>query len=200
MGPGCPNPTRPRCSRPAVTCSSTRPPCGRAGKWATTNVVVRTAFLQQHPATVQRFLQGLVDTLTYIQAQPAAAQAAFNTQLASLQGGKPLSSKVLSAAWKNLTFTADPLASTLQTQVDHGVAVGLLKPPSNLAGIYDLTLLNQVLAAEGQPQVSRAVTVVDPDRPPAVPPPRGARGGARRRVQGVWPGRGRRCPPSIASP
>ncbi len=40
------------------------------GKWATTNVVVRTAFLQQHPATVQRFLQGLVDTLKYIQTQP----------------------------------------------------------------------------------------------------------------------------------
>ena len=125
-----------------------------AGKWATTNVVVRTAFLQQHPATVERFLRGLVDTLSYIQAQPAAAQAAFNTQLASLQGGKPLSSKVLTAAWKDLTFTADPLASTLQTQVAHGVAVGLLKPPSNLAGIYNLTLLNQVLAAKGDPPVS----------------------------------------------
>ena len=124
------------------------------GKWATTNVVVRTAFLQQHPATVQRFLQGLVDSLKSIQTQPAAAQTAFNTQLASLQGGKPLSSKVLAQAWDNLTFTADPLASTLQTQVDHAVAVGLLKPPSNLAGIYDLTPLNKVLAADGQPQVN----------------------------------------------
>ena len=117
-------------------------------------MVVRTAFLQQHPATVQRFLQGLVDTLKYIKANPAAAQAAFNTQLGSLQGGKKLSTKVLSAAWHNLTFTADPLASTLQTQVDHAVAVGLLKPPSNLAGIYDLTPLNKVLAAAGQPQVT----------------------------------------------
>jgi NitT/TauT family transport system substrate-binding protein len=123
------------------------------GKWATTNVVVRTAFLQQHPATVQRFLRGLVDTLAYLQAQPTAAQASFNTQLATLQGGKPLSSKVLTAAWKDLTFTADPLASTLQTQVAHGVAVGLLKAPSNLAGIYDLTPLNQVLAAQGDPPV-----------------------------------------------
>ena len=42
----------------------------------------------------------------------------------------------------------------MQTQVDHGVAVGLLKTPSNLAGIYDLTPLNQVLAAAGQPAVS----------------------------------------------
>lgn len=124
------------------------------GKWATTNVVVRTSFLQQHPATVQRFLTGLVDTLKAIQSQPAAAQSAFNTQLAKLQGGKPLSSVVLTEAWNNLTFTADPLASTLQTQVQHGVAVGLLKAPSNLAGIYDLTLLNKVLAAAGEPPVS----------------------------------------------
>ncbi len=124
------------------------------GKWATTNVVVRTAFLHQHPATVQRFLQGLVETLNYIQAQPAAAQTAFNTHLAGLQGGKPLSAKVLTKAWNNLTFTADPLASTLQTQVDHGVAVGLLKAPSNLGGIYDLTPLNKVLAALGKGQVS----------------------------------------------
>ena len=124
------------------------------GKWATTNVVVRTAFLQAHPATVQRFLQGLVDTLKYIQANPTAAQAAFNKQLASLQGGKPLSDKVLTQAWSNLTFTVDPLASTLQTQVDHGVAVGLLKPPTNLRGIYDLTPLNQVLSSAGQPQVA----------------------------------------------
>ncbi len=124
------------------------------GKWATTNVVVRTAFLQQHPATVTRFLQGLVDTIKYIQSQPAAAQHAFNTELASLQGGKSLSTTLLTKAWADLSFTPDPLASTLQTQVAHGVAVGLLKQPANLAAIYDLAPLNQVLAAAGEPQVA----------------------------------------------
>ena len=72
------------------------------GKWATTNVVVRTAFLQAHPQTVARFLQGLVDTIKFIQTQPAAAQTAFNTELASLQGGKPLTTKVLTAAWADV--------------------------------------------------------------------------------------------------
>jgi NitT/TauT family transport system substrate-binding protein len=124
------------------------------GKWATTNVVVRTAFLQAHPATVQRFLQGLVDTVKYLAAQPTAAQTAFNTQLAHLQSGKALSSKVLTKAWSNLTFTVDPLTSTLQAQVAHGVAVGLLKQPANLAGIYNLTLLNKVLATAGEPPVA----------------------------------------------
>jgi NitT/TauT family transport system substrate-binding protein len=125
-----------------------------AGKWATTNVVVRKSFLQQHPATVQHFLEGLVDTLKFIQSQPAAAKTAVNQQLASLQGGKPLSTKVMTHAWSDLTFTADPLASTLQTQVKHAVAVGLLKAPRDLAGIYQLAPLNAVLVAAGQPQVS----------------------------------------------
>ena len=35
--------------------------------------------------------------------------------------------------------------------------VGLLEPVDNLKGIYDLTLLNEVLKAEaGQPEVSAA--------------------------------------------
>jgi NitT/TauT family transport system substrate-binding protein len=124
------------------------------GQWATTNVVVRTAFLQAHPQTVSRFLKGLVDTLSYIKANPAGAQAAANTQLASATGGKALKASILSSAWSQLTFTADPLASTLQTQVNHAVAVGLLKAPSNLAAIFDLGPLNQVLTAAGQPTVS----------------------------------------------
>jgi NitT/TauT family transport system substrate-binding protein len=34
------------------------------------------------------------------------------------------------------------------------VGIGLLKPVSNLAGIYDLGPLNKLLAAAGKPQVS----------------------------------------------
>lgn len=124
------------------------------GKWATTNVVVRTAFLKAHPATVSRFLAGVVDTIAAIKASPAAAQTAANAQLASLQGGKPLSSSVLTSAWGNLTFTADPLASTIAKQVANGQATGLLKPVNNLPGILDLGPLNAVLASQGQPAVA----------------------------------------------
>jgi NitT/TauT family transport system substrate-binding protein len=123
------------------------------GQWATTNVVVRTAFLKAHPATVSRFLQGLVNTLAFMKSNKSAAEAAANKQLASLSGGKPLSASVLAASWKNITFTDDPLASTLETQVKHGEAVGLLKNPGNLAPIYDLAPLNAILSKAGQPQV-----------------------------------------------
>jgi NitT/TauT family transport system substrate-binding protein len=124
------------------------------GQWATTSVVVRTAFLDAHPNTVKEFLTGVVDTLSYIKANPAAAQTAANAQLATLEGGKPLTASILAAAWKNVDFTDDPLASTIQTQVANGVAVGLLKSVSNLSSIFDLAPLNAVLSAKGQSPVS----------------------------------------------
>jgi NitT/TauT family transport system substrate-binding protein len=123
------------------------------GQWATTNVVVRTAFLKAHPATVTDFLKGLVDTLAFMKAHKAEAEADANKQLATIEGGKPLKTSILDAAWDNITFTDDPLASTLQTQVAHGEAVGLLKNPGNLAPIYTLGPLNAVLAADGQTAV-----------------------------------------------
>jgi len=123
------------------------------GKWATTNVVVRTAFLKAHPATVSRFLKGLVDTLAYMKAHPAAAQAAANKQLATLQGGKPLKSSVLKKAWSSILFTDDPIASSLPKLVAHGEAVGLLKSPGSLNGIDTLGPLNTVLKAKGEPTV-----------------------------------------------
>jgi NitT/TauT family transport system substrate-binding protein len=56
---------------------------------------------------------------------------------------------VLDRAWGNLRLTLDPIASSLQTSADHAVAVGTSKE-TDLTGIYDLTLLNQVLEANGQ--------------------------------------------------
>ena len=61
--------------------------------------------------------------------------------------GKPLADGVLDRAWGNLRLTLDPIASSLQTSADHGVAVGTSKK-TDLTGIYDLTLLNEVLKAQ----------------------------------------------------
>lgn len=120
------------------------------GVFVTTDVLVRTAFLKAHPATVKRFLAGVVDTIAYIKSNPTAAATSANTQLTTL--GAPLKPTVLTSAFANITFTADPLASTLQTEAAHAESVGLLKSP-DLNGIFDLTLLNQVLQSKGRPLV-----------------------------------------------
>jgi NitT/TauT family transport system substrate-binding protein len=60
---------------------------------------------------------------------------------------------VLSSAFANITFTADPLAASLQTEAANAAAAGLLTSPK-LDGIFDLTLLNQVLKSKGQQEVA----------------------------------------------
>jgi len=83
---------------------------------------------------------------------PGAAATA-NKELTSLLG-KGLDPAVLSAAFKQITFTNDPIASSLAADAQHAVAVGLLTPVRNISGLYDVGPLNRLLKASGQPQVS----------------------------------------------
>ena len=121
------------------------------GKFVTTNLVVRTDFLQAHPKRIKALLEGLYQSITDLNADPAGAQSLTNDAVAAITG-KKLAAGVVSAAWPHLIFTLDPLAATLKTSADHARSVGLLARV-DLNGLYDLSLLNQVLAAHGEPAV-----------------------------------------------
>src|SRR5215469_13460517 len=123
------------------------------GQFVTTNLVVTSKFLAAHPSAVTGLLKGQIEANNYIHSDQAAAEAAANAELTSLLG-KGLKSAVLAAAFQQITFTNDPIASSLSTDAQHAVSVGLLKPVSNLPGLYDLGPLNALLKAHGQPQVS----------------------------------------------
>ncbi|GGY68575.1 lipoprotein [Streptomyces olivaceoviridis] len=123
-------------------------------KFVITNVIVSQKFLKEHPKAVEAVLKASVETNKWINANPDEAKAAANKQL-GVDSGKELPAKVLDPAWKSIQFTDDPLAATLDTEAKHAVKAGLLENP-RLAGIYDLTLLNKVLKAEGEQSVSDA--------------------------------------------
>ncbi|MDX2936716.1 ABC transporter substrate-binding protein, partial [Streptomyces ipomoeae] len=123
-------------------------------KFVITNIIVRQEFLKEHPDVVEAVLRASVKTNAYIGSHPDEAKAAANAQLKA-DSGKELPANVLDPAWKSIQFTDDPLASTLQTEADHAVKAGLLEKPK-LDGIYDLTPLNKVLKAEGEPAVDDA--------------------------------------------
>jgi NitT/TauT family transport system substrate-binding protein len=118
----------------------------------TTLLVVTQTFLKAHPAIVSGLLKGQIEANNYIAKDPAAAQSAANTELAALSG-KGIKSSVLPAAFKEITFTNDPDASSLATDAQQAEAVGLLKS-TNLSGIFDLGPLNQLLQAAGESQVN----------------------------------------------
>jgi NitT/TauT family transport system substrate-binding protein len=122
------------------------------GKFVTTDLVVTQSFLKAHPSTVNGLLKGQIQTISYINGNGTAAAQAANSELTELLG-KGLKPDVLSQSLTYLHFTNDPVATSLATDAQHAVSVGLLKPV-NLNGIYDLAPLNALLKADGQPQVS----------------------------------------------
>jgi NitT/TauT family transport system substrate-binding protein len=124
------------------------------GKFVITNVIVSQKFLTAHPDVVKAVLQGSVDTNAWINANSDKAKAIANTELKKLSG-KALPANVIDPAWKSISFIDDPLASTAQTEADHAVKAGLLKKP-DLNGIYDLSILNTILKADGKPSISDA--------------------------------------------
>jgi NitT/TauT family transport system substrate-binding protein len=123
------------------------------GNFVTTNLMVTQSFLKAHPSTVSGLLKGQIETNSYINANGSAAASAANAELTKLLG-KGLKPNVLAAALPYIHFTNDPIASSLEADAQHAVAVGLLTPVKNLSGIYDLGPLNALLKADGQPQVS----------------------------------------------
>ena len=123
------------------------------GKFVTTNLVVRTAFLKEHPDAVAALLRGHVAAVQLATTDPAAAKTAINSGLKAA-GSSALSDTVFDRAWKEMTVTYDPLASALKTSADIGVTAGTAEKKIDLAGIYALTPLNTVLTAQGLAAVS----------------------------------------------
>jgi NitT/TauT family transport system substrate-binding protein len=121
------------------------------GRFVTTQLVVRTKFLKDHPDAVRRLLDGQVQANELVNTNPTEAQRLVNQGITNLTG-KGISDSVLQASWKNMEFTNDPVATSLTTSADHAHDVGLLDKV-DLKNIYDLSLLNQVLKTNDKPEV-----------------------------------------------
>ena len=123
-------------------------------KFAITVLAVRTDFLRAHPQTVTALLAGSLDATDLIARDPVTAQKDVADVIAKVSG-KPLKPSVISAAWKQLSFTPDPVSSSLLTGAQHAYRVGVLTKQPKLDGLVDLTLLNRLLKERGKPVIAR---------------------------------------------
>ncbi len=124
-----------------------------SGQFVTTELVATQSFISAHPSVISGLLKGQIQSNSFIKSSQSAAETAADAELASLSG-KSLKSSIVAASFAQITFTNDPIASSLVADAQHAVAVGLLKPVQSLNAIYDLGPLNKLLAADGQTQVS----------------------------------------------
>ena len=123
------------------------------GRYVTTHLMVATKYLDANPEVVRRILLATIQAVDEVNADPSAAQATVNNEIEKWTT-KKLGEDLLAAAWGNLTFTVDPVASSLQKSADDASSLDLLDDPGDLSGLYDLTLLNQVLTALGRDEVT----------------------------------------------
>jgi NitT/TauT family transport system substrate-binding protein len=119
------------------------------GKFVTTHLIVRSDYLKNNPDVIKRLLEAHVEETIWIQKNPEEAKKAFNAEFKKLTG-KLMPEDELNDASTRFEITYDPIQSSLFKSADAAFKVGLLgdKAPE-LSGIYDLALLNQVLAEKG---------------------------------------------------
>lgn len=115
-----------------------------------TNLIVSQKFLAQHPDLVKAWLAANVDLTDWINQHAQESKTLLNQQIQK-ETGKALPAGVLDEAFARIEPTYDPLRDTLLTSAHNAFTEGFLgKQMPDLSGIYDLTLLNQVLAAKGK--------------------------------------------------
>lgn len=116
------------------------------GRFALTNVIVRKAFLDEHPALVKRFLQAHVGLTRELATNPADAQATIAAELKRLTT-KAIPDEVLSNALARVDFTVDPSRASFDAFLRKGRALGLLPEGDQpLDGLFDTRLLDEVTA------------------------------------------------------
>ncbi len=118
------------------------------GDFVTAHIIVSTSFLQQHPGLVKAWLRAHVAITRWEEDHPDQARAIANAEIERLTG-KALTPAVLDMAWSRLRATYDPISASLLQSAEGAYTAGFLKEKPDLSGIYDLTLLNQVLAEQG---------------------------------------------------
>ena len=123
-----------------------------SGQFVTTELVATQSFISKYPTVISGLLKGQIQANSFINSDKSAAETAANAELATISG-KSLKTSILSASFAQVTFTNNPVASSQIADAQHAVTLGLLKPVSDLTGIYDLGPLNKLLAADGQQQV-----------------------------------------------
>jgi NitT/TauT family transport system substrate-binding protein len=124
------------------------------GEFVTTQLIVRTEFLEEHPDLVADLLSAHVESTTFINDSPDEAKTIIGEQLLELTQSE-LPAEVLTSAFDSLTFTNDPLASTLVESAGHAEDVEVIEPiEADLNALYDLDPLNEILAESGQNEVS----------------------------------------------
>jgi len=120
------------------------------GDFITAHLIVRTQFLKEHPDLVKSWIRAHVELTEWINQHLPEAKKLLNQQIAK-ETGKALPDAVLDEAFGRMKATYDPLRGSLMNAAKSAFDAGFLgRQMPDLSSLYDLSLLNQVLAEKGK--------------------------------------------------
>jgi NitT/TauT family transport system substrate-binding protein len=119
-------------------------------QFVVTNLIVSKKFLQEHPDLVKNWVRANVELTDWINGHLPEAKKLINQQIKT-ETGKALPPAVIDEAFSRIEVTYDPLRNSLLTSAHSAFDAGFLgRQMPDLSGLYDLSLLNQVLAEKGR--------------------------------------------------
>jgi len=123
------------------------------GRFVTTQLVTTKRYLDSHRDVVKQFLNAEVNLTLRLQNASAADVGIINDAITNVTLNR-LTNPTITAAFGNLNLTYDPIKSSLVTYLAWAQELGLLPAGIATSALYDLSLLNEVLASRGLSPVS----------------------------------------------
>ncbi|MDQ1480413.1 MAG: sulfonate transport system substrate-binding protein [Actinomycetota bacterium] len=122
------------------------------GKFVTTNLMVTTKFLADHPDIVTNLVKALAGSIDLINKQPAQAEQLVSKRIGS-DSGKELSVDLVKESFKSITFTLDPIVSSLHKDAEAAKSLGFIDS-TDLSKIYSLDILNNLLTSRNEATIT----------------------------------------------
>jgi NitT/TauT family transport system substrate-binding protein len=123
------------------------------GRFVTANIIARTDYLNENPDIVKQFLQAHINKTIWLnENKDQEAITAFNGALKKITG-KTIPDDEIRDALTRLEFTFDPVEESLFKIAYNAYELGYLDnggSRSDLSNIFDLTILNDILAGTGE--------------------------------------------------
>jgi NitT/TauT family transport system substrate-binding protein len=120
------------------------------GQFVVTNLIVSKKFLAEHRDLVTAWVRANLELTDWINLHKPEAKKLLNQQIQK-ETGKAVPEGLMDEAFARIEVTYDPLGNTLLTSARSAFEAGFLgREMPDLSGLYDLTMLNQVLASKGR--------------------------------------------------
>ena len=113
------------------------------GKYATTVLVVRRKFLEEHRDLAKKWVEAHIEMIEWINSNYTQAKKLFNEEF-ERETGKSLPPAYLDRFFARIEFTADPMEFSVRESAERAFIIGYLgRNKPDLKNLYELSFLKK---------------------------------------------------------